>query len=402
MFQNSYTCAFSTLLLFYTSVVAYFLFTELKFNFTTTLIERVHVNATTPAGLEIEFDVTLPGVSCALLNVDANDPTGQRQSLHLDKRHHVWKHRINKKGQVIDRTRIELGSTLLTEDHLREKALEAGAVDEEDMEDENAACGSCYGAGEDGECCNACDDVKRAYARRGWTLPSVQNITQCAHEHSSKEEDGEGCNVHGIVALSTGGGNLHLAPSHDMEEFGSGKPFSIIDVFIRTFEQFNVSHTIHKLRFGAEYPGNVNQLDGEVRTIEDGFGMYQYYFQVRRESCANIDTLEPSHVIYYHYFFTQVVPTLFRFLNGTTIQTNQYSVTEHMRHVTPGSNRGLPGVFFFYEVSSLHVEIEEYRRGWIQFFTSVCAIVGGVVTVMGLLDQYIYVKAGHGNRQLVR
>ena len=86
-----------------------------------------------------------------------------------------------------------------------------------------------------------------------------------------------------------------------------------------------------------------------------------------------------------------MVPTLYRFLNGTTIQTNQYSVTEHLRHVNPGSGRGLPGVFFFYEVSPLHVEIrEEYHKGWVAFFTSVCAIVGGVITVMGMLDQLLF------------
>jgi hypothetical protein len=97
-----------------------------------------------------------------------------------------------------------------------------------------------------------------------------------------------------------------------------------------------------------------------------------------------------------------VVPTTFRYLNGTIIQTNQYSVTEHMRHVTPGSNRGLPGVFLFYQVSSLHVELEEYRRGWIQFFTSVCSVVGGVVTVMGLLDQYMYTRKTTARRELLR
>jgi hypothetical protein len=78
-------------------------------------------------------------------------------------------------------------------------------------------------------------------------------------------------------------------------------------------------------------------------------------------------------------------------LNGTTLQTNQFSVTEHLRHVNPGGGRGLPGVFFFYEISPLHVEIVEgYRRGWIHFFTSVCAIVGGTVTIMGMVDQYMH------------
>ena len=51
----------------------------------------------------------------------------------------------------------------------------------------------------------------------------------------------------------------------------------------------------------------------------------------------------------------------------------------------------LPGVFFFYEVSPLHVEISEvYRRGWVAFLTSLCAIIGGVVTVAGFLDQYLF------------
>jgi hypothetical protein len=69
----------------------------------------------------------------------------------------------------------------------------------------------------------------------------------------------------------------------------------------------------------------------------------------------------------------------------------QYSVTEHVRHISPGSSRGIPGVFFFYEVSPLHVEIREtYRKGYVAFFTSVCAIVGGVVTVMGMLDQWLF------------
>ena len=135
-----------------------------------------------------------------------------------------------------------------------------------------------------------------------------------------------------------------------------------------------MTHVVHKIRFGQEFPGSTNQLDNEWRVIEDGYGMYQYYFQI--------------------------VPTLVKYQNGTSIQTNQYSVTEHMRHVSPGSGRGLPGVFFFYQISPLHVEIVEgYRKGYIAFFTSLCAIVGGVVTTMGLLDQVLYSRTQKGSTQ---
>ena len=98
-----------------------------------------------------------------------------------------------------------------------------------------------------------------------------------------------------------------------------------------------------------------SQLDGATRTVVDGYGMVQYYLQV--------------------------VPIVYRLLNG---------VTEHTRNVEPGSNRGLPGVFFFYEVSVLNVKFKEYRWGWTHFFTGTCAVVGGAFTVMGMLDRNFF------------
>lgn len=97
-----------------------------------------------------------------------------------------------------------------------------------------------------------------------------------------------------------------------------------------------------------------------------------------------IDYIKNQHIVH-------ISPiTLHPLLPGTTIQTNQYSVTEHMRHVDPSSNRGLPGVYFFYEVSALHVEIEEHRQGWIRFLTSVAAVIGGVFSAMGAADGYMF------------
>lgn len=267
-------------------------FTEFDYNFQTVITERVHVNATSPVGLDVEFDISLPLVPCSLLNIDANDPTGQSQSLHLDKRHHIWKHRIkqHEKTGAIQfigrRQKLEQGSTLLEEGHLRaEIGNLLNTLDEaksEDSEEEEEECGSCYGAGDEGECCQTCDDVKRAYNRRGWHLTDLDSVTQCKREKKITEEDGEGCNVHGVVALDSGGGNFHLAPGRDTSELANIRDLTnIFDLLTRAYDQWNVTHTIHKLRFGAEYPGHVHQLDGQSRTIGDNYGMYQYYFKVR-------------------------------------------------------------------------------------------------------------------------
>jgi len=372
-------------------VIIYLMGKEWNYNFETIITERVHVNATSPTGLDVEFEISLPLVPCNMLNIDANDPSGQTMSLHLDRRHHIWKHRIKvdeKTGKtkfIGDKRKLEQGSTLLHEDHLEDilNELEDQLPDEDDEVkavagvNDDDTCGSCYGAGDEGECCNTCDDVKRAYKRKGWHLSEPKDVEQCAKElginsgTAQANEDGEGCNVHGLIALDSGGGSFHLAPGRDHSMTDISDMSSIYELLMSTFEEFNVTHTVHKIRFGQEFPGNTNQLDGETRVISDGYGMYQYYFKI--------------------------VPTLVKFQNGTSIQTNQYSVTEHLRHVNPGGGRGLPGVFFFYEISPLHVEIVEgHRKGYIAFFTSVCAIVGGVVTTFGLIDQLMHSKTQKG------
>lgn len=241
------------------AVIVYLMGKEWNYNFETIITERVHVNATSPTGLDVEFDISLPLVPCSLLNIDANDPSGQTMSLHLDRRHHIWKHRIKvdeKTGEtefIGDKRRLEQGSTLLHEDHLNEllDELEENlpyeddeAKADSDTNEDTAICGSCFGAGDEGECCDTCDDVKRAYKRKGWHVSNPKEIDQCAKElgiNSSGEtsgtakanEDGEGCNVHGLIALDSGGGSFHLAPGRDQSLTDVSDMNSIFELLMR-------------------------------------------------------------------------------------------------------------------------------------------------------------------------
>jgi hypothetical protein len=276
-------------------LIIYLVVTEVFFNFQLTRHEKVHVNATSPRGIEMEFDISIPGVSCKHVSIDSVDPTGQSQSLHLDRQHHIWKHRFRtsedgmRRSLIGSKEKLEMGSTMLNEDQL-EEVLETRLITGNvsvvaDAVEEEEACGSCYGAGEEGECCATCEDIRRAYKRRGWILRDVSEIKQCKNEGKEdadeSSQEGEGCNVHGKVALSSGGGNIHIAPS---KNFGGGeKGDSFIEMLFASFQQWNVSHKIHKLRFGPEYPDASYQLDNEDRFINDTSGMYQYYVQVRFE-----------------------------------------------------------------------------------------------------------------------
>lgn len=135
-----------------------------------------------------------------------------------------------------------------------------------------------------------------------------------------------------------------------------------MDAMSFTFSKFNNTHRINSLSLGKPFPGVTNPLDGHGKVLpEKEHGMHQY--------------------------FLKVVPTEYHPVGGKPATlTNQFSVTDHFRHLSPSAQRGLPGVYFFYEVSPIRVVIEERYRSFGHFLTSVCAIVGGVYTVMGLVD----------------
>lgn len=50
----------------------------------------------------------------------------------------------------------------------------------------------------------------------------------------------------------------------------------------------------------------------------------------------------------------------------------------------------MPGLFFNYEISPLKVVHVEERQSFAHFVTSTCAIVGGVLTIAGLVDSFVY------------
>ena len=223
-------------------------------------------------------------------------------------------------------------------------------------------CGSCYGAEARGSTrglldavpnlmvkyinkgiCNTCDEVRDAYRRRGWAFFNMENIKPCKDEGSrlkEQEEKNEGCRVTGTLEVNKVAGNFHFAPGKSFQSIG----FQLHDLlnFQRNVVQHNVSHVINHLSFGKKFPGRVNPLDGLSRFTEFKSGMYQY--------------------------FIKVVPTKYAYLNKSVIDTNQFSSTEHFRKIE-GLQRGLPGVFFFYDLSPIMVTFAERSNSFLELVT---------------------------------
>ncbi|RKO97708.1 hypothetical protein CXG81DRAFT_15256 [Caulochytrium protostelioides] len=301
--------------------------------------------------LWININATFPHIPCYLLSIDVMDVAGEHQN---DIDHSMLKTRLDPAGLPVDVTRGAIGEKHDSNDDEIAKAKDPNY------------CGPCYGgepANPNG-CCNTCEDVRNAYIAKGWSFDSPDTMEQCRREGWSQkiaEQQDEGCNIHGHIEVNKVPGNFHFAPGksfqqnhmhvHDLHAYHAGS-------------QFDFTHTIHQLSFGKEDVNRINPLDGVSKTAPESAHMYQY--------------------------FLKVVSTNNVYRSGREVPSNIYSVTEHEKSTAAGFGAGLPGVFFNFDISPMLITYTEYKKPLSHFLTDVCAIVGGIFTVAGIINSFVY------------
>jgi hypothetical protein len=339
--------------------------------------------------LVIDMNVTFPRVPCYLLSIDIMDISGETQ---LNLMHDVERIRLHPDGRLVE---VGRNSRMLKG--------EADRVAETHAKD---YCGSCYG-GEPPEsgCCNTCDEVQESYVRRGWSFGDPEHVEQCVKEGWSdriKEQNAEGCNVAGKIHVNKVIGNVHISPGrafqrngvhmHDLVPYlsGSGENHHDFGHIINDFSfesenSFTASKDARSLV--RKVMGIVDPLQGVRAHTEKSQFMFQY--------------------------FLKVVSTELQELNGNVYKSFQYSVTSYERdldtspgHKNADANKeqpgkvmhgfiGMPGVFINYDISGLKMIHKQTRTSLSHFLTSTCAIVGGVLTVAGIIDAAVHASRIH-------
>ncbi|KAM7453302.1 hypothetical protein BLSTO_05955 [Blastocystis sp. subtype 1] len=159
----------------------------------------------------------------------------------------------------------------------KEEVLEATNHDDtKAAEPVDTPCGDCFGAGEEGECCNDCQTLLRAYQRKHWNVDQIkQTAPQCkGYSFIEKWKNGveKGCRVEGHLHVSKVQGHMFIIPC---AKYILARDEGCLH---RTATSLNVTHTIHWFSLGMPIQGQVSPFE-ERRGVmtTDTASMYQYF-----------------------------------------------------------------------------------------------------------------------------
>lgn len=317
----------------------------------------------------IHLDVNFPYLNCEVLGVDALDAGG---TVRLEISNNLFKTPIDHKGRPMSEhppTRLIRQHLTNTTDTIHANSL-SGNSSVTSPSPWPKGCGPCMGAEEhSGDCCNTCESVRKAYERKGWLVTNLSKFPQCKREGVNTLTSGaydptHGCNIHGHIQISKVAGRIHITPGHSFSFAGH----TIHDYSALRDKPLDLSHYIRKLSFGVEYPGQANPLDKTNRLAGS----------------------DKNLRIGQHEYFIRIVPTTYKYSFGRSISTNQYSQTYFFKHSDPSNGgRHVPGLFFNYDLSPIHVEVNENRPSFIHFIVQLCAIIGGVFTVASMVSTFM-------------
>ena len=171
----------------------------------------------------------------------------------------------------------------------------------------------------------------------------------------------EGCMIAGYVMVNRVPGSLIFTAHSEWHDFDP--------------DLLDVSHEINHFSFGqlaSVAPGlmkHMSTLDGLV-SGQDGST-----FAKRLQ----------------HHHYLKIVETWFNYKEESPVGAYQFTRHSHKYPVEEGNT---PQAKFQFDISPMAVAVSEEKMATYQFVTNACAIIGGVFTVLGLIDGAVY----HGVR----
>lgn len=136
--------------------------------------------------------------------------------------------------------------------------------------------------------------------------------------------------------------------------------------------QINVEHVINDLSFGEKI--------SRFRLLGFGYENYKLMHTLKNKKRIN------DRVPMFYQYYLKIVPTKYQYYSGVSYNKYQYTANSFAEN----SYDSLSALYFRYDLSPITVEYKQTKMSFLTFLINICAILGGVFTVAGIIDAIIH------------
>jgi len=206
-------------------------------------------------------------------------------------------------------------------------------------------------------------DWEKAAVERG---DSEETIEKKRNLFAQNRPEHPSCQVSGHLMVNRVPGNLHIEAKSKNHNLNSAMT--------------DLTHIVNHLSFGEP-------MDQQSRRSKRILKQVPEEHQQFNPMDSTMFMTKEFHQAYHHYI--KVVST---HLNVGSSEANQmltYQFLEQSQIVYYDVNN-VPEARFSYDLSPMSVVVEKEGRKWYDYLTSLCAIIGGTFTTLGLIDAVLY------------
>ncbi|KAK8889634.1 hypothetical protein M9Y10_034386 [Tritrichomonas musculus] len=309
-------------------------------------IKQTNRNENKLVNISLSILVNLP---CFFLHLDSIDSLGYNQ-LNINTTASFI--RITREGREINRTKYFL----------------------EDV------CQPCHGLLPEGYCCNSCEKLM-TISNYFHKTPTPEKWPQCnksqgdsikkkAEMKANIGSPSEKCLVKGKISVNKVPGSFHIAPGRNVKSL----PGHVHDTNFQ-FPHFDLSHSIHRLRFGPKVPRASNPLD-----------------DVNIHQLVNIPVF---------YKYTMIVTPIKFYKNGKFITKSFEYTSMAARYPVTFLRAGMvPGIFFSYSFTPYTITVKGTSPSLLHAVASTTGMLSGMYAIASLLDEFFSkMEAKQSNRE---
>jgi protein disulfide-isomerase-like protein len=210
------------------------------------------------------------------------------------------------------------------------------------------------------------DDKFKEWSKKAMDEGNVVDVEKRRELFQMNRPDHPACQVSGYLMVNRVPGNFHMEAKSKNHNLNAAMT--------------NLTHIVHHLSFGEP-------LDTESRKSRRILKQVPASHQQFAPMDGQLYLTTDYHQAYHHYI--KVVSTHLNMGSSKANSMVTYQFLEQSQVVHYQVDH-VPEARFSYDLSPMSVVVQKESRKWYDYLTSLCAIIGGTFTTLGLIDATLY------------